>query len=273
MVEKSGRTTMQNIGIAIYSGVDFKKQAEYFKKLGVTSTFIGSETADFDGVVTTFADNGIVCESLHAPYKNINDMWSSDETVAQTMLGRLKDSVDKCAKYSIPVSVVHLSSGVPMPEINELGIARFEELFSYAEEKGVKIALENQRFLENLSFFLDRYPNVGFCWDAGHEYGFTHGINFMDMYGNRAIALHIHDNRAGINTDDHLLPFDGKIDFNEVAGKLVRNGYTGTIMLEISKEVAIDGKKVYADLTEEEYMDRAYSAVKKLAVMVEELKK
>ncbi|MEE0411185.1 MAG: hypothetical protein UD759_10440, partial [Clostridia bacterium] len=85
---------MQNIGIAIYSGVDFKKQAEYFKKLGVTSTFIGSETADFDGVVTTFADNGIVCESLHAPYKNINDMWSSDETVAQTMLGRLKDSVD-----------------------------------------------------------------------------------------------------------------------------------------------------------------------------------
>ena len=264
---------MQDIGISIYSGIDYKKQTEYFKKLGVTKTFISSEVDDFDGAVKAFADNGIVCESLHAPYKNINDMWSSDETAAQSMLNRLKDSVDKCAKYSIPVSVVHLSSGVPMPEINELGIARFEELFSYAEEKGVKIALENQRFLENLSFFLDRYKKVGFCWDAGHEYGFTHGINFMDMYGDRAVALHIHDNRCGINTDDHLLPFDGKIDFNEVAQKLVRNVYTGTIMLEISKEVSIDGKKVYADLTEEEYMDKAYSAVKKLAEMVCELKK
>lgn len=264
---------MQNIGIAIYSGVDFKKQAQFFKSVGITGTFIGSETADFDSVIKVFADHDVVCESLHAPYKNINDIWSSDETVARAMLDRLKDSVDKCARYLIPVSVVHLSSGVPMPEINELGIARFEELFSYAEEKGVKIALENQRFLENLSFFLDRYPNVGFCWDSGHEYGFTHGINFMDLYGDRAVALHIHDNRAGVNTDDHLLPFDGKIDFNEVAQKLVRNGYEGTLMLEISKEVSIDGKKVYADLTEEEYMEKAYSAVKKLATMVEELKK
>ena len=264
---------MQDIGISIYGGIDYKKQAEYFKKLGITKTFIASETDNFDEIVKLFADNGIVCESLHAPYKNINDMWSNDETAAQNMLNRLKNSVDKCARHSIPVSVVHLSSGVPMPGINELGIARFEELFSYSEEKGIKIALENQRFLENLSYFMDRYKNVGFCWDAGHEYGFTHGINFMDMYGDRAVALHIHDNRCGVYTDDHLLPFDGKIDFNEVAQKLVRNGYGGTLMLEISKDVSIDGKKVYADFTDEEYIQRAYSAVRKLAAMVSELKK
>lgn len=264
---------LQDIGISIYSGIDYKKQAEYFKKLGVTKTFIGSEVDDFDGAIKAFAANGIECESLHAPYKNINDMWSSDETAALSMLNRLKDSVDKCAKYSIPVSVVHLSSGVPMPEINELGIARFEELFSYAEEKGVKIALENQRFLENLSFFMDRYKNVGFCWDVGHEYGFTHGIRFMELYGGRALVLHIHDNRCGIDTDDHLLPFDGKIDYSIVAKNLVDSGYEGTLMLEISKDVSIDDKKVYAEITDEEYMDRAYSAVKKLAVMVSELKK
>ncbi len=261
------------IGISIYSGISIEKQVECFKKLGVTRTFTGSEKPDFDNIMKIFNENGIICETLHAPYNKINDMWGEDEEAAKNMVNRLKDSVDKCAKYNIPVSIVHLSSGRPMPEINEKGIKRFEEVFDYAVEKGVIIALENQRYRENLEYFMERYKTPGFCWDNGHEYGFSKGIRFMDLFGDRLCALHIHDNRCGIDTDDHLLPFDGNIDFEVVAKAIADSSYNGTVMLEVTKLASTDGKKVYENLTDEEYIKRAFDAVKKLADMVEDYKK
>lgn len=259
------------IGISIFSGIDIEKQVECFVKLGVDRTFVMSEIADFDKAIQLFKDNGIICETLHSPFDKINDLWGEDEAAANAMLDRLKDSVDKCEKYGIPVVIVHLSSGCPMPEINERGVRRFEELFKYADDKGVTIALENQRYLENLSFFMDRY-NTGFCWDNGHEYGFTKGIRFMELYGGRCCALHIHDNRCGINTDDHLLPFDGRIDFEVIAKTLANSGYSGTLMLEVGKDTIIDGKQVYADISDEEYITRAYNSAKRLADMIEDYK-
>lgn len=261
-----------NTGISVFSGIHYKKQIECFLKLGIKRTFLLSEEEDFENAIKAFGENGIICESLHAPFNKINDMWKSDEKEARKMLARLKDCVDKCAKFSVPIAVVHLSSGRPMPEINEKGIKRFEELFSYAEEKGVKIAMENQRFFENLSFFMERYQNLGFCWDVGHEYTFTEGIRFMELFGDRAVFTHIHDNRCETDTDDHLLPFDGSIDFNAVAENIVKSGYEGTLMLEVGKSSVIDGKKVYDDLTDDEYIEKAYLAVNKLKRMTEELK-
>lgn len=261
------------IGISIFSGISFEEQVRCFRKFGVDRTFIFSETSEFDRVMRLFQENAIICETLHAPFDRINDMWSDDETAAEAMLARLMDSVDKCAAYDIPVTIVHLSSGRPMPEINERGARRFEALFQYAERKGVTVALENQRYLENLSFFMERYPSLGFCWDNGHEYGFTKGIRFMDLFGDRLSALHIHDNRCGDSTDDHLLPFDGSIPFDAVAKSIADSDFTGTLMLEVGKLVCVDGKQVYEMLTDEQYVERAVAAAKRLVDMIEAHKK
>lgn len=257
------------IGISIFGKMDISTQVECFKKLGIKRTFIPADIPDFDSAICLFKENGIICETLHSPFDKINDMWSSDEAAATAMLDRLKDCVDKCEKHNIPVVIVHLSSGCPMPEINERGVKRFEELFEYADKKGVTIALENQRYLENLTYFMDKY-DVGFCWDNGHEYGFTKGIRFMELFGSRACALHIHDNRCGINTDDHLLPFDGNIDFEVIAKNIADSGYKGTLMLEVGKSAVLDGVEPYADMSDEEYITRAYNAVSRLADMVEQ---
>lgn len=262
-----------NVGMNIFSGISLEKQIECFKKLGIQRTFISSEEADFDHVMQLFNKNGIICEALHAPYNRINDMWGEEKEAANQMLNRLKDSVDKCAKYNIPVSIVHLSSGRPMPEINQHGLKRFEELFDYAVEKGVTIALENQRYLENLLYFMNHYRSPGFCWDTGHEYGACKGVRFMDLFGERLVALHINDNRCGDDTDDHLLPFDGKIDFKTVAKSLAKNLNGCTIMLEVGKDAKIDGKMFYGDLSDEEYIERAQNAVLKIAKMTEKYKK
>ena len=71
-----------------------------------------------------FMENGIICDNLHAPYLNINHMWGEDVVAGEAMLGQLLDSVDKCHRYGIPRTIVHLSSGRPMPAITEIGLRR-----------------------------------------------------------------------------------------------------------------------------------------------------
>ena len=253
-------------GMCIFSGVSYPEMVEGFKKYGVKRTFIGSEMPDFDNVMKLFLENGIICETLHAPYKKINDMWGEDEIAAKNMIDSLKDAIDKCNKYNIPVVIVHLSSKMPMPEINEIGLKRFEEVFDYADARNVKIALENQRYLENLEFFLNKYDDKGFCWDTGHEFALSvdGDIKNMELFGDKTVALHIHDNRCDFNKDDHLLPYDGAIDFDYVAKAIAKSGYEGTLMLEVTKEADLDGVKLYENLSDDEYIKRAVDALNKL---------
>ena len=44
-------------------------------------------------------------------------------------------------------------------------------------------------------------------------------------------------------------------------------------MLEVGKAVTIDGEQVYAELSDEEYFERAAASVRKLSDMVENFKK
>ena len=260
------------IGLAVFSGVSYEKQIECLKKVDVNRIFIDAEHPEFDDAMKAFQENGIICETLHAPFNKINDMWS-DSPEGDEMLQRLIKSVDRCAKYSVPTMIVHVSSGRPMTPITEAGDKRYKKLMDYAKEKGVKIAYENLRYLENLQHNLDLYPDSVFCWDCGHEYCYTPGIRYVPMFGKRLGALHIHDNACDVDTDDHVLPFDGKIDFDVIAKDLAESGYEGTLMLEITKEATYKGEALYKDLSAEEYYERAAAAARKIVGMIEEYRK
>lgn len=253
------------IGLAVFNGVSPETLVASFKKHNIKHTFIKSDHPEFHRMMELFTENGITCDNLHAPYKNINHMWGEDEEAGTEMLRQLTDSVDKCAQYGIPATIVHLSSGRPMPEITPIGLKRYETLFAYAKQKGVKVALENLRYAENLAYFMENYPDCVYCWDCGHEYAYTHE-KYLPKYGHRLAALHLHDNRCGVDTDDHLLPFEGNIPMEQVAQDLANSGYQGTLMLEIGRLIAT---KTYDDMPEEEFMDRAAAAANKLKDLVE----
>ena len=256
------------IGISVFGGIGYKEQAECLKKVGVSRTFIGSYHNEFDEAIKCFKNNGIICETLHAPFDKINDMWYEGEA-GDTMFKRLLDSVDKCSKNEIPVTIIHVSSGRPMTPISKIGDESYSRLVDYAKEKGVKVAFENLRYVENLEHNLKKYPDAGFCWDTGHEYCYTPGERIMPMFGDRLIALHIQDNACVVDSDDHLLPFDGNIHMETVAKDIAKSGYKGTLMLEVTKAAKYKGKPVYEDMTVEEYYQRAADAARKLADMVE----
>lgn len=259
------------IGMNIFDGVDFSIQPRLFRELSVGSTFLYSELCDFDRVVQDFLDNGIKVESLHAPFSQINSIWLEGDE-GEVMLARLFDSVDKCARYEIPVSVVHTSSGWNPPAISDIGLSRYEKLFEHAERCGVVIGIENLRRADVFDYFMKNY-NVGFCWDCGHEYCFTEGVRFMRDYGERAVMLHIHDNMCECGGDNHLLPFDAEIDFGSVARDLADKDYKGTLMLEISKLSKRNGKAIYGELSDEQFMIKARDAAQRLADMVEKARR
>lgn len=258
---------MNPIGIAINTIPGFTEE-DYIRtaaQLGFTATFdMGAKSREtLARLGDLCAANGIAFETLHAPWKHINDIWLPGEGGEQ-MLAELKDTVDKCLLVGAPIAVVHLSSKMNPPTITDVGRGRFEALVAYAQSRQVKIAFENQRKLFNLAWAMETFKEedgVGFCWDCGHEGCFTPGLQFMPLFGNRLICTHIHDNSGVFDADQHLIPFDGALDFPRIARQLQEANWQGSLMLEL---------KVYRDITPEEYLRRAAAAANRLAELMGE---
>ena len=89
----------------------------------------------------------------------------------------------------------------------------------------------------------------------------------MPMFGDKLKALHIHDNM--LDGDHHMIPFDGKIDFDRVARQIAESSYEGSVMLEISTKQST----FYDTVTPEDYYERAGKAAQKLKEQIEAIRK
>ena len=130
----------------------------------------------------------------------------------------------------------------------------FKKKAEYADRFHVNLALENMitsRFfdgseywrycssLEQLVELVDaiNLPNVGICYDVGHaHYMHIEPDVGLPLVKERLIALHIHDNDTF--QDQHLLPFQGTIDWEVLCRTLAKIGYSGDFTYEISHAVS-----------------------------------
>lgn len=257
---------MRKIGINLdaVKSISAEEAVEIIASLGFGATFTGV-MADADRqrrLADRLASKGISYDTLHAPFSHINDVWK-DGDAGDEMLQELTDTVDRCLEVGAPIAVVHLSSGETPPPTTDIGRGRFLSLVEYAKKKGIRLAFENQRFLFNLAWILEECrgeETVGFCWDAGHEGCFTPGKEFMPLFGDRLIALHLHDNRGIFDADDHMLPLDGALDYARVTRQIRESGYGGTMMLEVFPSAS----DLYRGVTPEEFFTRAANAAREL---------
>ena len=261
---------MRLIGINYcdYYGLSPYEFAKAIKSCGFGATFTDSDTnVNPEDCAKAFYESGIAWETIHAPFKGINDIWRN-KTEGDVILNKLKTTIDICAEFSVPTTIIHLSSGDKAPSISDIGKARFTELVEHAVKRNITLAFENQRKLANIAWVFEEFssvPNVGFCWDVGHEACFANGREYMPLFGNKLAATHIHDNDGRHNHDLHQIPFDGKLDFYKISRYIKDYGYAGTLMLEIFPQIS----GMYNSMKPNDVLLRASDAVSRIRDMVD----
>ena len=242
---------------------------EILKNAGFECFFTGTDDCEKVKSLLEHGDKlGLSCEFIHASFKNINAMWMPGLDYL-TVFNDMKKAIDTCAANGIPTIIAHVSSGWNPPQVNDLGLERYDEIVLYAKDKGIQVAFENLRKVGNLAVLVDRYENmenVGFCYDNGHEHCYTETVCWPDIFREKILCTHIHDNygrtadRMGA-PDLHLMPFDGNCDYAKMMAKLDEYNYTGSLMLELGKD------ERYESLSGEKYIQTCYDRLVKISKM------
>ncbi|MDD4797667.1 MAG: TIM barrel protein, partial [Eubacteriales bacterium] len=163
--------------------------------------------------------------------------------------------------------VVHLTSGAQPPAVTAAGTRRIERLVERARNCGVRLAFENMRASAHVCHVLDAFDceTVGLCYDSGHEYLWTPGVDHLAGYARRVAAVHLHDNDG--TADAHLPPFRGSIDWRRTAARLAASAYGGAVTLEAEMPFGSSRDEVDA------FLRQAYAHGRKLAGWLEQAAK
>ena len=254
------------MGVQLYAyPCPIEEKLKLMKKHGFETTFFFSNDPKIEEIMKLCEKYEIKVENYHAPFSHINDMWL-DIPEGDEMLKDLLDGVDNCKKYGVDTLIVHLSGG--RAPITEIGISRFDKLMEHAKENGVTIAFENLSTLANLAYAFERYEDARFCWDIGHEKAYTHGRQYMPLFSDKLVAMHVHDNTCIHKEDLHMIPFDGQIDYDGVTTEIAKANYNKSLMLEIMAHRT----ESYVEMGADAFYERAANAAKKLAREVESKK-
>lgn len=268
-------SVLDNVGVSSAEQVKLLKNAGFD---GFASMYEGKE--DVARLRAAADENGMIFKYLHAQFGNVYKLWENDELAAEEV-AELKECIDACREYGVPIMVCHVIIGFDRHSPNKTGIRNFKKVVDYAAENGVKIAFENTEGEEYLAAVMNAFrgcENVGFCWDTGHQMCYNHGESMTALYGDRLLETHLNDN-LGISdfngsirfTDDlHMLPFDGIIDWAGVGSELRRCGFTDTINFELNKKnrPGRTENTVYDEMTLELYFTEAYKRACRVAALL-----
>ncbi len=257
-------------GIYLYFGYEMEmhERIDLIKKTGFESVMVWAQDEDLEEVVKYSREQGLYVSNAHLPFNNgelrINTIWE-EGSAGDLLTDELCRLVKRCGEISIPAAVFHVSSSFTPPPFNMLGIERIRRVVKVGEESGVDIAFENLRRIDYLQYVYDNItsPRAKFCYDCGHHNYLCPETNLLEMFGDRLVAVHLHDNFG--DYDWHMIPFDGKVDFESVARGLAKAGYEGPVSLEVHQEV----HERYKDYTLEQYITEAYESAVRLKEKIE----
>ena len=210
--------------------------------------------AELDGHLR---DTGLAAHSVHAPItEGLNGtVWGGRYSLATTdgaaraaavaeTLAAMRAAAALAARYV----VVHL--GVPLAQQpderdnrRDASLRSLETLLEQASPLGVQLALEvipnPISEAERLVAFIEdelEHPDVGICLDSGHAFLLGDLAEAIEVVSGHLVTTHLHDNRRA--ADDHLVPFEGKIDWAEAAMTFQKVGYEGVWMFELAPSAA-----------------------------------
>jgi len=213
-----------------------QERLRLIKKAGFDATTVWWE--DEEGPVTVrkqeipqrIRDEGLILENIHVPFNNSDDMWSDSKTYRDSFVSRHLEWMEDCAKYDIPLMVIHITDGDRPPAPNRYGIECMTRLVKAAEEIKVNLAVENTIRGDSVEYLLSEIesPYLGLCYDSSHSRLKNHNY-LLEEFKERLFSTHLSDN-DGIH-DRHWLPGNGIIDWKKLCESFPKD-YRGYLTLE-----------------------------------------
>ncbi|HYF37466.1 MAG TPA: sugar phosphate isomerase/epimerase family protein [Prosthecobacter sp.] len=185
--------------------------------------------------------------SFHAPFADHIDITSFDERVRRAAVDELLVACRAAALMGVRHIVLHPGperAGRP-PEHEflqhmKLAAESLNTVAKHCTELGLHLLLENM--LPHLLFghtadmlYLVgeiREQNVGTCLDTGHANLAGELGSVVQKLSGHLKMLHVNDNRG--NSDAHLCPGDGIIDWHSLLADLRKHHFKGSLILELS---------------------------------------
>ena len=145
----------------------------------------------------------------------------------------------------IPFEFVVVHLGVPVAQHpgqddnnRDAALRSVEDIHRMADAVGVKVALEvmgnSLSTAPDLVELLERSfesADLGICMDVGHAHILGDTAEAIETTSEYLVTTHIHDNRR--QSDDHLVPFQGSIDWAAAIMAFEKIGYDGVLMYEV----------------------------------------
>lgn len=188
-------------------------------------------------------------------------------------MDEFKRAIDVAEDLHFPRMVMHMGGTRETPDERkrDAAFSSLEHLSLHAKHAGVTIALENTMSEMGdpayLRAFVDetRLTSLRFCFDLGHA-------NLIESPAEERIRkafetmrelvaqAHVHDNRG--EKDEHLLPFDGSIDWEEAVNILASAPAKPLpLVLELKEQTGPDVPATAAQL---EAARRAFERLEKM---------
>ena len=168
----------------------------------------------------------------HLRFQNIDSLWENSE-ITKIEIEKYKNDLKILKENNVDLVIMHAIRRLKLDRNNKYFLDNIREIINYAEKLKIKIAFENTKVEGVLEYIFDNIDSdyIGVCYDSGHDHAFFNDKFNFERFKNKILAVHIHDNFG--EDDEHLLPFDGTINYERVMTKLKENNYDGPITLEL----------------------------------------
>ncbi len=181
---------------------------------------------------------------VQAHSHGFNPLTASPESAA-FHIRAVERSIEICGMLEIPNTVLH---GVYAPGLSrEESFAKNKEyvsqFFPLLERTGVNLLLENSTAANMKEIYYPNtgadlralieyigHPNVHACWDTGHANCEGPQYEQILALGEHLLGIHYNDNHG--QKDEHLPPYMGTLNHDEILHALIDVGYRGYFTLE-----------------------------------------
>ena len=236
-----------------YGEERYKKMKQFgflYADLSIEGELNGRTEAEFDADILhekALADAaGVTIWQVHGPWRvPVHDETPENRAErAETMRRSIRGAeMVGCRNWVIhPLMPYGTRDDFNYPSFWEINLTFFRELLPYAKAHGVTICFENMPMTgltiappaETLRFIREiDDPDFRMCLDTGHVH--VRGVNIADairIAGKEYLrVMHVHDNHG--EKDEHLVPFDGTIDWKAFREALEEIGFDGVVSFEV----------------------------------------